>query len=78
MPAKIHDGRIITDAPSVRWASDGAKIWTTADGWLWGFTALEHGNAECRGHPTCKIGDRFAACEPVAQAVARIFGTAAA
>jgi putative transposase len=78
VPAKAHDGRIITDAPNVRWATDGAKIWTTADGWLWCFTALEHWNAECLGHHVCKVGDRFAAYEPVAQAVARIFGTAAA
>jgi putative transposase len=78
VPAKAHDGRIITDAPNVRWATDGAKIWTTADGWLWCFTTLEHWNAECLGHHVCKVGDRFAAYEPVAQAVARIFGTAAA
>ncbi len=77
VPAKAHDGRIITDAPNVRWATDGAKIWTTEDGWLWCFTTLEHWNAECLGHHVCKIGDRFAAYEPVAQAVARIFGTAA-
>ena len=78
VPAKAHDGRIITDAPNVRWATDGAKIWTTDDGWLWCFTTLEHWNAECLGHHVCKVGDRFAAYEPVAQAVARIFGTAAA
>jgi hypothetical protein len=26
MPAKTHDGRICTDAPNVRWATDGAKV----------------------------------------------------
>lgn len=78
VPAKAHDGRIITDAPNVRWATDGAKIWTAEDGWLWLFTVLEHWNAECLGHHVCKRGDRFAAYEPVAQAVARIFGSAAA
>ncbi len=78
VPAKAHDGRIITDAPNVRWATDGAKIWTTADGWLWCFTTIAHCNAECLGHHVCTVGDRFAAYEPVAQAVARIFGTAAA
>jgi len=75
--AKAHDGRITTDAPNVRWATDGAKVWTADDGWLWVFTALEHWNAECLGHYVCKRGDRFAAYEPVAQAVTRVFGTAA-
>ena len=77
-PAKAHDGRITTDAPNVRWATDGAKVWTTADGWLWVFTALEHWNAECLGHHVCKRGDRFAAYEPVAQAVTRVFGASTA
>jgi putative transposase len=77
-PAKAHDGRITTDAPNVRWATDGAKVWTEDDGWLWLFTTIEHWNAECLGYHVCKRGDRFAAYEPVAQAVARIFGTAAA
>ena len=36
-PAKAHDGRITPDAPTVRWATDGAKIWTTDDGWVWLF-----------------------------------------
>jgi len=74
VPAKAHDGRIVTDAPNVRWATDGAKVWTSDDGWLWLFATVEHWNGECLGHHVCKRGDRFAAYEPVAQAVARIFG----
>jgi hypothetical protein len=26
VPTKAHDGRITTDAPNVRWATDGAKV----------------------------------------------------
>lgn len=77
VPAKAHDGRIITAAPNLRWATDGAKVWTTDDGWLWLFTTLEHWNAECLGHHVCKRGDRFAAYEPVAQALTRVFGSTA-
>lgn len=77
-PAKAHDGRIVTAAPNVRWATDGAKVWTVDDGWLWLFTTIEHWNAECLGHHVCKRGDRFAAYEPVAQALAHVFGTSAA
>jgi putative transposase len=75
VPAKAHDGRICTDAPNVRWATDGAKVWTSADGWLWVFTTVEHWNGELLGHHVCKRGDRLAAYEPVAQAVNRIFGS---
>ena len=78
VPAKAHDGRIVTDAPNVRWATDGAKVWTIDDGWLWLFTTIEHWNAECLGHHVCKRGDRFGAYEPVAQALTHVFGTSAA
>ena len=77
-PAKAHDGRICTDAPNVRWATDEAKVWTVDEGWLWVFTTIEHWNAELLGHHVCKRGDRLAAYEPVAQAVERIFGHAGA
>ena len=75
-PAKAHDGRIITDAPNVRWATDGAKIWTADDGWVWLFDLVEHWNGECLGWHVCKIGDRFAAWEPLAQALANTFDCA--
>ena len=70
-PAKAHDGRIITDAPNIRWATDGAKIWTTEDGWVWLFDLVEHWNGECLGWHVCKTGSRFAAWEPLAQALAQ-------
>lgn len=75
VPAKAHDGRICTDAPNVRWATDGAKVWTCEEGWLWVFTTVEHWNGELLGHHVCKRGDRLAAYEPVAQAVNRVFGS---
>ena len=78
VPAKAHDGRICTDAPNVRWATDGAKVWTSEDGWLWVFTTVEHWNDELLGHHVCKRGERLAAYEPVAQAVNRIFGSSRA
>lgn len=74
VPAKAHDGRIITDAPNVRWATDGAKIWTQQDGWVWLFDLVEHWNGECLGWHVCKIGNRFAAWEPLAQAIAGTLG----
>lgn len=77
-PAKAHDGHIITAAPNLRWATDGAKIWTVDEGWVWLFTTVEHWNGECLGHHVAKVGNRFAAYEPVAQAVTRIFARSTA
>jgi len=48
------------------------------DVWLWLFTTIEHWNAEGIGHHVCKRGDRFAAYEPIAKAVTRVFGVSTA
>ena len=69
-----HERRITTDAPNVLWGADGLRVWTVADGWGWVFAAVEHWNAECMGWHVVKLGDRFAALEPVAQGVLAEFG----
>jgi putative transposase len=74
-PQDPHDGTIITDEPNVMWCSDGTKIRTVNDGWVWVFSVEEHWNAECLGWHVCKVGDRFAALEPVTQAVKTIYGS---
>jgi len=73
-----HDGVITTDAPNVMWGTDGTRIFTLDDGWVWLFTAVEHWNAECVGWHVCKTGHRFAALEPIAMGVKRIFGAVGA
>jgi len=75
---RAHDGVITTDAPNVMWGTDGARVLTARDGWVWLFVAVEHWNFECMGWHVAKLGSRFAALEPVAQGVERIYGTAAA
>jgi transposase InsO family protein len=74
-PPKLHDGRIVTDEPGVMWGSDGTKVYTVKDGWVWIFTVAEHWNTECLGWHVCKIGDRFAALEPVSRAVREVYGS---
>jgi putative transposase len=69
-----HDGKITTSSPNEMWCSDGTKVQTVRDGWVWIFAVEEHWNAECLGWHVCKTGDRFAAFEPVAQAVRTVFG----
>jgi len=68
-----HDSKIVTDTPNVMWATDGIRIWTVDEGWGWCFPVVEHWNAECLGFHVCKKGDRFAALDPLGQAVLRIF-----
>jgi len=72
---KSHDGRIITDAPNIMWATDGAKIQTVDDGWVWFFGIIEHWNAECLGWQVVKKGDRFAALDALHAGVRTIYGS---
>jgi len=74
----VHQGEIVTDAPNVMWGTDGVRVFTADDGWGWVFTAVEHWNAECVGWHVCKKGDRFAAAQPIAMGLARLYGSTAA
>lgn len=74
-PENAHDGRITTDAPNVMWGSDGTKVQTVEDGWIWVFSVAEHWNSECVGWHVCKVGDRFAALEPVSEAIRKVYGS---
>jgi len=69
-----HTGTIITTQPNEMWGTDGIRVLTVEEGWGWVFSALEHWNAECVGWHVCKTGDRFAALEPIAMGIDRIFG----
>lgn len=69
-----HDGSITTEQPDQMWGTDGVRIETVEDGWVWVFSAVDHCHAECVGWHVTKIGDRFAALEPIAQGLARHFG----
>jgi len=31
---RLHDGKVITDAPNVRWGTDATMAWTKDDGWV--------------------------------------------
>lgn len=74
-PPNPHDGQITTSAPNIMWGSDGTKLLTADDGWVWIFTVADHWNAECLGWHVCKVGDRFAALEPISQAVKGVYGS---
>jgi transposase InsO family protein len=76
--AKLHDGRITTDAPNIMWGTDGTRVFTVEDGWGWIFVAVEHFNVECVGYHVCKLGDRFAALEPLSMGILQHYGSVAA
>ncbi len=63
-----HDGRIVTDAPDVCWGTDATMAWTVDDGWVWVFVLVDHHTAEAWVHVS-KVGDRFAALQPIYDAV---------
>ena len=69
-----HEGTIVTERPDEMWGTDGVRIETLEDGWVWTFSAVDHCHAECVGWHVTKIGDRFAALEPIAQGLHRYFG----
>jgi putative transposase len=63
-----HDGTIIPDLPNLRWGTDATMAWTRSDGWVWVFACVDHYTAEAWAH-VAKVGDRFAALQPVDDAV---------
>ena len=69
-----HDGTIITDRPDVMWGTDATRFYTEQDGWCWFFGAVDHGIDEVVGWHTAKLGDRWAALEPIRQGVRHAFG----
>ena len=48
---------------------------TADDGWVWTFATVDHWNAECVGWHLCKVGNRFAALEQIAQGLRRLYGS---
>jgi len=74
----LHDGTIITDRPNDMWGTDGIRIETADQGWVWVFAAVDHFDAYCVGIHAVKTGNRFAALQPVAQGLQSEFGATGA
>lgn len=74
----LHDGTIITDRPNEMWGTDGIRIETANDGWVWVFSAVDHFDACCVGIYAVKTGNRFAALQPIAQGLKAMFGATGA
>ena len=74
----LHDGSIQTEAPNLMWGTDGIRIQTVEEGWVWVFSAVDHFDACCVGIHAAKTGNRFAAMQPIAQGLLAEFGSTAA
>jgi transposase InsO family protein len=68
-----HDGTIIPQAPNQRWGTDATMAWTRSDGWVGVFAGIDHDTAEAWAH-VAKVGDRFAALQPLDDAVTDRWG----
>lgn len=75
---RLHDGTITTDRPNQMWGTDGIRIETVDEGWVWVFSAVDHFDACCVGIHAVKIGNRFAALQPIAQGLLAEFGATGA
>ena len=62
-----HAGTITPAAPNVLWGTDATRFYTAQEGWCWWFGAIDHASADIVGWHVAKIGDRWAALEPVHQ-----------
>jgi putative transposase len=59
----LHDGTLTTDRPNAMWGTDGIRIQTVEDGWVWVFSAVDHYDACCVGIHAVKIGNREAVAD---------------
>ena len=69
-----HAGTITTTRPDEMWGTDATRFYTEQDGWCWFFGAIDHAVDDIVGWHTAKIGDRWAALEPIRQGVRHAFG----
>jgi transposase InsO family protein len=69
-----HAGTIITTRPDEMWGTDATRFYTEQEGWCWFFGAIDHYSADIVGWHVAKIGDRWAALEPLRHGVRELFG----
>ena len=62
-----HAGTIITTRPNEMWGTDATRFYTEQEGWCWFFGAIDHYSDDVVGWHVAKLGDRWAALEPLRQ-----------
>lgn len=71
---RAHAGTITTARPNELWGTDATRFSTRQDGWCWFFGAIDHCSADLVGWHVAKVGDRWAALEPIRQGVQATHG----
>ncbi len=71
---KAHDGVITTERVDEMWGCDQTSCFTTEEGQVAIFFAVDHCSTECVGIHAAKRGTRFEALEPIRQGVRDRFG----
>lgn len=71
---RVHDGTITTTEPDEMWGTDATATWTSDEGLVTVFAAIDHCTAECVGIHAAKRATRWEALEPIRQGVRRRFG----
>lgn len=74
----LHEGSIQTNRPNEMWGTDGIRIETVDEGWVWVFSAVDHFDACCVGIHAVKTGNRLAALQPIAQGLQAELGATGA
>lgn len=74
----LHEGSIQTSRPNEMGGTDGIRIESVDEGWVWVFSAVDHFDACCVGIHAVKTGNRFAALQPIAQGLQAEFGATGA
>jgi len=72
-----HTGTIVTTRPDEMWGTDATRFYTEREGWCWFFGAVDHHTTELMGWHVAKVGDRWAALEPIRQGMTTAFGSIA-
>jgi transposase len=67
-------GTIVTAQPDELRGTDATKFWTQREGWCWSFGAIDHCAEDIVGWHVPKVGDRWAASEPIRQGVQQTHG----
>ena len=68
---RTHSGTIIPARPNELWGTDATRFYTRREGWCWFFGAIDHHVGDVVGWHVAKVGDRWAALEPIRQGVQR-------
>jgi putative transposase len=66
---RTHSGTIIPAHANELWGTDATRFYTRREGWCWFFGAVEHHVVDVVGWHVAKVGDRWAALEPIRQGV---------